>query len=94
VLTPLQETKIYRRRGGSTTVICTSHARYGDQKALDGMPHIRRVTPCTFPQDDNIKVGDVLSLGAIYNSTDHMLMQGHKGGRLEPVMGIARIYIV
>jgi hypothetical protein len=64
-------------------------------KTLDGMDHISRVSACEFGDDDTLNVGDVFSVGAIYNSSDHMLMGAHHGSKsLEPIMGIARIYVV
>jgi hypothetical protein len=90
------KTTIYRTRGGKTTEICESHAEYGGRAGYtgaDGMEHISRVSYCDFPGDDSLKKGDVLFVGASYNSTEHMLMTSPGSNRLEPIMGISRAYI-
>jgi hypothetical protein len=44
-----------------------------------------------FAEDGSIKVGDVLYVGAFYNTTAHMLMEARgKTHAFEPIMGISR----
>lgn len=90
------KTTIYRTRNGKTTEICESHAEYGGRAGYvgaDGMEHISRVSYCDFANDDTLKKGDSLFVGATYNSTAHMLMESPGSKRLEPIMGISRAYI-
>ena len=90
-------TAIYRRRNGKVKNLCESHSRYGGRPGytgLDGMEHISAVSFCDFSSDDSLKVGDVFYVGAFYNTTAHMLMEAPgKNKKLEPIMGISRIYI-
>jgi Stress up-regulated Nod 19 len=90
------KTTIYRTRNGATSEICVSHAEYGGRAGYvgaDGMEHISRVSYCDFAKDDSLKTGDVLFVGASYNSTAHMLMESPGSKHLEPIMGISRAYI-
>lgn len=90
------KTTIYRTRLGKTTEICESHAQYGGRAGytgLDGMEHIARVSYCDFAADDSIKRGDILYVGASYNSSAHMMMTAPGTSKLEPIMGISRAYI-
>jgi len=86
---------IYRRRGTQTEPICTSYQRYGGPGyvGLDKMPHISAVSYCNFTESNAIHKGDELFVGAAYNSSAHMMMDRANGRGLEPIMGIARVYI-
>jgi hypothetical protein len=90
-------TAIYRKRNGVVKIICESHSRYGGRngyKGLDGMDHISAASYCDFAEDDSIKVGDVLYVGAFYNTTAHMLMEAPgRNHAFEPIMGITRAYV-
>lgn len=57
------------------------------------MEHISRASFYDFAKDDTLKKGDVLFVGASYNSTAHMLMEARGSKRLEPIEGISRVYI-
>jgi len=85
------KTTIYRRRNGQVKDICESHAQYGGRvgyTGLDGMEHISKMSYCDFAKDDTLKRGDVLFVGASYNTTAHMLMEAPGTKRLEPKQNI------
>jgi len=85
------KTTIYRKRGTQTTEIFVSHVQYGGRAgyvAPDGMEHISQVSYCDFKQDDTLKRGDVLWVGASYNSTAHMLMEAPGSNKFELVIEV------